>query len=71
MMDQGDTLNLVIRKTTISETEEMYRVTLLKRIESMDELLSHPRIAALIDGRAVRMEKIDNYRFKIFLSAHG
>lgn len=67
-MEQGQDFDVVIRKVThSSRAEEVYRVTLFKRIESMDELLIHPRIATLIRERVVRLEKIDNFRFKIFL----
>lgn len=68
-MEQGQSFDILIRKTTrISPTEDVYRVTLFRKIDSMDELLVHPHISALINGRVVRMEKIDNFRFKIFVS---
>lgn len=58
---------LIRRRAEFSETEDMFRITVFKKLDSMDELLMHPEIASLIEGKIIRMEKIDNFRFKIFL----
>lgn len=67
-MDNRESFDLLIRNAVQhSDTEEMYRVTLFRKIQSIDELFLHPEIARLIEGRVVRVERIDNYRFKVFL----
>ena len=59
---------MIVRKVVRhSDTEDMYRVTIFRKIESFDELLVHPEIASLIDQRVTRVEKIDNFRFKVFV----
>jgi hypothetical protein len=52
---------------TANKDEEMYRVTIFKKVASMDELIQHPEVARLIKDRSIRIEKLDNYRFNIYL----
>jgi hypothetical protein len=57
---------LVIRKIKSSSAqEEVYRVIAFKRMESADELLLHPDIAEIISNKVVRLEQIDNHRWKL------
>ena len=68
-MESGQSFSVLVRKgNTISASEETYHVTVFKRIVAMDELLELPEISSLIKERVVRMEKVDNFRFKIFLN---
>jgi hypothetical protein len=64
--DQSNDI-LIRRVANYSATESMYRITLFKRLESTDDLLTHKEIVALIKGQQARLEKIDNLRFKIFV----
>jgi hypothetical protein len=67
-METDQNYDILIRRLAeYSVTENMYRITVFKRLKSMDDLLMHREIAPLIEGQVIRMEKIDNFRFKIFV----
>ena len=46
----------------------MRQLKIIKQIMAIDELLEHPEIATLLNNKIVRVEKIDNFRFTIFLT---
>jgi hypothetical protein len=66
-MQPGQSFDIAVRKVNYSEEEDMYRVTLFRKIESMDELLTDPRIAEFVGNSVVRIQKIDTYRYEIFV----
>lgn len=68
-MDEGRSFEVIVRRMAHSNTEErLYRVTIFRKIEGLDELLGHPEIAPLIGQSVTRVEKIDNFRFNIFVN---
>jgi hypothetical protein len=58
---------VLIRKADYSAKKDLYHLTLFTKLENMDELFMHPEIIALIGHRVVRLERIDGYRFKLFV----
>jgi hypothetical protein len=67
-MDPGEKVEVLIRKAYYSDRKELYYLTLFTKLENMDELFAHPDILDLIGKNVVRLEKIDSYRFKLFVS---
>lgn len=65
-MDPG--VEVLIRKAHCSDRKDLYYLTLFTKLEDMDELFTHPDILNIIGENVVRLEKIDSYRFKLFVS---
>lgn len=65
-MDPG--VEVLIRKGYGSGNKDLYYLTLFTKLEDMDELFTHPDIIDIIGKNVVRLEKIDSYRFKLFVS---
>ncbi|MFD1001177.1 hypothetical protein ACFQ21_17750 [Ohtaekwangia kribbensis] len=65
-MDPG--VEVLIRKGYDSDRKDLYYLTLFTKLEDMNELFMHPDIIDIIGKNVVRLEKIDNYRFKLFVS---
>ena len=68
-MESGQSFDVLVRKGIDNKAnDEMYHVRVFKKIMAIDELLEHPEIATLLNNKIVRVEKIDNFRFTIFLT---
>lgn len=65
-MDPG--VEVLIRKGNGSANKDLYYLTLFTKLEDMDELFTHPDIIDIIGKKVVRLEKIDSYRYKLFVS---
>lgn len=65
-MDPG--VEVLIRKGNGTDRKDLYYLTLFTKLEDMDELFTHPDIIDIIGKNVVRLEKIDSYRFKLFVS---
>jgi hypothetical protein len=64
----GQSFELIIRKVEYSEEEDLYRITIFKKIDAPVELLQYPEVQALADNKVIRFEAIDKFRFKLFVS---
>jgi hypothetical protein len=64
-LESGQSFEVIIRKAKSTAEEEIYRVTIFRKIDAFDELLLYPDISNIINNRVVRVEKIDNFRFEI------
>ena len=68
-MESGQSFDVLVRKGIDNKAnDQMYHVRVFKKIMAIDELLEHPEIATLLNNKIVRVEKIDNFRFTIFLT---
>lgn len=61
-------VEVLIRKAYGSDQKDLYYLTLFTKLEDMDELFTHPDIINIIGKNVVRLERIDGYRFKLFVS---
>jgi hypothetical protein len=59
---------VIIRKQKYTAAEELYRVTIFKKIDGIDDLLVHPEVMSIVGNKVVRSEKIDNFRYNIYVS---
>lgn len=59
---------MLIRKADYSDKKDVYYLTLFRKLEDIDDLLLHPDIMILMEAKVVRLEKIDSYRFRLFVS---
>jgi hypothetical protein len=59
---------VLIRKADYSDKKDVYYLTLFRKLEDIDDLLLHPDIMILMEAKVVRLEKIDSYRFRLFVS---
>jgi hypothetical protein len=64
----GQSFELIVRKVKHSGNEDLYRVTVFRKLDAPIELLQYPEIQRLSDNRVVRFEAIDQFRFKMFVS---
>lgn len=66
-MEPHQDLEVMINEAGSTSQEDVYRITVFRRLGHMNELLIHPQISQLIEDKAVRLVMLDNYRFKIFI----
>jgi hypothetical protein len=64
----GRSFEVVIRKVEHSGEEDLYRITIFKKIDAAVELLQYPEVSVLAENKVIRFETIDKFRFKLFVS---
>jgi hypothetical protein len=67
-VDSNERFDVLIRKADYSDKKDVYYLTLFRKLEDIDDLLLHPDIMILMEAKVVRLEKIDSYRFRLFVS---
>jgi hypothetical protein len=64
----GQSFELIIRKVEYSEQEDLYRITIFRKLDAAVDLLHYPEIQELAENKVVRFEAIDKFRFKLFVT---
>jgi hypothetical protein len=63
-LESGRSFEVIIRKAKSEAGEDTYRLTVFRKID-IEEVYFLPEVIEIIEGKVVRIEKVDNYRFDL------